>query len=217
MIDNYRHKGLRQKLVQELSRKGITDQRVLSAIGKVPRHFFLDKAFDTWAYKDMAFPIDADQTISQPHTVAWQTQLLDLAPRDKVLEIGTGSGYQAAVLHEMGVKVYSIERQRTLFDKTSTLLQQMGYGGVRTLYGDGFAGAPRFAPFDKIIITAAAPFFPTLLYDQLRIGGQMVIPMGNHESNQQMKRITKRPDGSNHVEVLGECAFVPMLGGVNVA
>lgn len=217
MTDNYRHKGLRQKLVQELSRKGITDQRVLAAIGRIPRHYFLDKAFDTWAYKDMAFPIDADQTISQPYTVAWQTQLLELGRRDKVLEIGTGSGYQAAVLQEMGAKVYSIERQKRLFDKTSVLLERMGYGAIRTLYGDGFAGAPRFAPFDKIIITAAAPYFPQVLFDQLKVGGYMIIPVGAEGTTQQMKRITKLPTGAAHEEIVGSCAFVPMLRGTNVA
>lgn len=214
LVDNYRHKGLRQKLVLELKSKGITDQNVLNAIGHVPRHFFLDRAFDTWAYKDLAFPIDADQTISQPYTVALQSQLLELKPRDKVLEIGTGSGYQATVLHTIGAKVYSIERQRKLFDKTSKILERMGFGGIRTLFGDGFAGAARFAPFDKIIITAAAPFFPEELFRQLKIGGYMVIPVGEGDV-QQMMRITKLSATEKKEELFGDCAFVPMLAGIN--
>ncbi len=215
MIDNYRHRGLRQKLVAELKKKGIRDQRVLAAIGSIPRHFFLDKAFDTWAYKDMAFPIDAGQTISQPYTVAFQTELLELQPRDKVLEIGTGSGYQATVLSQMGCKVYSIERQKTLFEKTSQKLIQMGYGRIRTLYGDGFAGAPRFAPYDKILITAAAPFFPSKLFAQLKVGGYLVIPEGEGEV-QQMKRITKLSETQKKEEHFGSFSFVPMLSGTSV-
>lgn len=198
----------------ELRSKGIRDTNVLNAIGQIPRHYFLDKAFDTWAYKDLAFPIDADQTISQPYTVALQTQLLELKPRDKVLEIGTGSGYQATVLHTIGAKVYSIERQRKLFDKTSKVLVNMGFGGIRTLFGDGFIGAPRFAQFDKIIITAAAPFFPEELFRQLKVGGYMVIPVGEGEV-QKMMRITKLSDDQKKEELFGDCAFVPMLSGVN--
>lgn len=200
--------------MMELRSKGIRDTNVLSAIGQIPRHYFLDKAFDTWAYKDLAFPIDADQTISQPYTVALQTQLLELKPRDKVLEIGTGSGYQATVLHTIGAKVYSIERQRKLFDKTSKVLVKMGFGGIRTLFGDGFVGAPRFAQFDKIIITAAAPFFPEELFRQLKVGGYMVIPVGEGEV-QKMMRITKLSDNQKKEELFGDCAFVPMLSGVN--
>ncbi len=216
MIDNYRHKGLRQKLVRELQQKGIRATKVLSAINDIPRHYFLDKAFDTWAYKDLAFPIDSGQTISQPYTVAFQTQLLEVRNREKILEIGTGSGYQAAVLHHMGAKVYSIERQKQLFDKTSAFLNRIGYGRIRTLYGDGFAGAPRFAPFDKILITAAAPFFPQVLFDQLKVGGYMVIPEGAGEV-QRMKRITKSLDGSPQEELFGNFSFVPMLTGINAA
>lgn len=214
MTDNYRHKGLRQKLVLELRSKGITDNTVLRAISVIPRHYFLDRAFDTWAYKDLAFPIDADQTISQPYTVAFQSQLLEISPRDKVLEIGTGSGYQASVLSEMGAKVYSIERQKKLFDKTSLLLVNMGYGNIRTLYGDGFAGAPRFAFFDKIIITAAAPFFPETLFSQLKVGGYMVIPQGEGDI-QKMKRITKISESEKKEELFGDFSFVPMLAGIN--
>ena len=214
MVDDYRHKGLRQKLVMELMSKGITDTQVLRAISEIPRHFFLDKAFDNWAYKDIAFPIDADQTISQPYTVAFQTQLLEIQTRDKVLEIGTGSGYQASVLSKMGAKVYTIERQKKLFDKTSEILHRMGYGSIRTLYGDGFLGAPRFAPFDKIIITAAAPYFPETLFGQLKIGGYLVIPLGEGQV-QKMMRITKLSETQKHQEIFGTFSFVPMLSGTN--
>jgi len=216
LIDNYRHKGLRQILVAELIKKGIKDHKVLQAIGTIPRHYFLDRAFDTWAYKDIAFPIDSGQTISQPYTVAFQTQLLDIKRGDKVLEIGTGSGYQAAVLQCIGAKVYTIERQKVLFDKTSKFLTKIGFGRIRTLYGDGFAGASRFAPFDKVLITAAAPFFPEELFRQLKIGGQMVIPVGEGEV-QRMKRITKSADGTPQEELFGDFSFVPMLAGVNAA
>lgn len=216
MIDNYRHKGLRQKLVTELMKKGIKDQKVLQAIGVIPRHYFLDKAFDTWAYKDIAFPIDSGQTISQPYTVAFQTQLLDIKRGDKVLEIGTGSGYQATVLQYVGAKVYTIERQKVLFDKTSKFLVKIGFGRIRTLYGDGFAGASRFAPFDKVLITAAAPFFPEELFRQLKVGGQMVIPVGEGDV-QRMKRITKTADGTPYEELFGNFSFVPMLAGTNAA
>lgn len=214
MQDNYRHRGLRQKLIIELRSKGIKDNKVLNAIGEIPRHFFLDRAFDTWAYKDLAFPIDSGQTISQPYTVAFQTQLLNIVPGDKVLEIGTGSGYQATVLYRMGAKVYSIERQKRLFDKTSQLLPKMGFGGIRTLYGDGFVGAPRFAPYDKILITAAAPFFPQALFDQLKVGGYLVIPVGEGEV-QKMKRITKISPTEKKEELFGTFSFVPMLAGTN--
>ncbi len=216
MQDTYRHRGLRQKLVQILKSKGIRDVNVLQAIGTIPRHFFLDRAFDTWAYKDLAFPIDAGQTISQPYTVAFQTQLLKINRGDKVLEIGTGSGYQASVLYKMGAKVYTIERQKRLFDKTSEVLPRMGLGGVRTLFGDGFVGAPRFAPYDKILITAAAPFFPQALFDQLKVGGYMVIPVGEGDI-QKMKRITKVSPTQKREELFGTFSFVPMLAGTNAA
>jgi len=212
LIDNYRHRGLRQKLVNELRRKGIRDEKVLQAISIIPRHFMLDRAFSDWAYKDMAFPIDSDQTISMPYTVALQSQLLALHPRDKVLEVGTGSGYQAAVLYTMGAKVYSIERQQNLFVKTSRLLVRMGMQGIRTLYGDGYEGAPRFAPFDKIVVTAGAHIFPSQLLQQLKVGGIMVIPEGD-EKGQTMMRYTKTAEGSCKKENYGPCAFVPMLGG----
>jgi protein-L-isoaspartate(D-aspartate) O-methyltransferase len=213
LIDTYRHKGLREKLVNELIRKGISDQNVLLAIGKIPRHFMLDRAFDTWAYKDQAFPIDANQTISQPYTVALQSQLLEIKKLDKVLEVGTGSGYQAAVLSELGAKVYTIERQAKLFDKTAALLLKMGYGAIRTLKGDGYEGADRFAPFDKIIVTAGAAQFPHKLLDQLKIGGIMVIPSG-YEGEQQMMRYIKTAEKDFRKENHGPCSFVPMLKGI---
>lgn len=212
--DNYRQRGLRKQLVLELSQKGIQNKQVLEAIMAVPRHLFLDKAFEEWAYKDNAFPIDCDQTISQPYTVAFQTSLLDLQPKDKVLEIGTGSGYQACVLLEMGVKVYTIERHKTLYDKTEKLLTKIGYKSIRTFFGDGYLGLPRFAPFDKILITAAVPEIPTTLIDQLKPGGILVIPLDDHKQSQTMMRIYKLQDGSLKKESFGQFRFVPMLQGV---
>jgi len=213
-IDNYRQKGLRKKLVEELRHKGIHDEGILDAIGTIPRHFFLDQAFDDWAYKDVAFPIDADQTISQPYTVAMQTWLLDIKPRDKVLEIGTGSGYQACVLSFLGAKVYTIERQEKLFLKTSEFLPEIGFGNIRTLFGDGYKGAPRFAPFDKILITAGAPEVPEALIDQLKIGGVLVVPFGEGEV-QEMLRIGKTSENRLVKERHGSYRFVPLLKGVN--
>ncbi|HNS30944.1 MAG TPA: rRNA adenine N-6-methyltransferase family protein, partial [Tenuifilaceae bacterium] len=166
--DSYRHKGLRAKLVEEISRKGITDERVLAAIGKVPRHLFMESGFINFSYKDSAFPIGAGQTISQPYTVAFQTQLLEVRPMDKVLEIGTGSGYQTAVLLEMGARVYTIERQRELYLKSKALLEQMGYN-PHFFYGDGYQGKPSYGPYAKILITAAAPEIPQALVDQLEV------------------------------------------------
>ena len=211
--DTYRTKGLRKKLVNILISKGIHNKAVLEAIGKVPRHSFLDPAFEEWAYKDVAFPIDADQTISQPYTVAIQTTLLDIQKGDKILEVGTGSGYQAVILAELGVKVYTIERQRRLFDQTNAQLVKMGYSMIRTLYGDGWKGAERFAPFDKIIITAAAADIPQTLLDQLKIGGIMVIPLGKEE--QKMLKITKKDKNQFTKQEYGTYRFVPMLKGVN--
>jgi len=214
LIDNYRHKGLRQQLVNTLRSKGISDEKVLHAISIIPRHFMLDEAFAEWAYKDMAFPIDADQTISMPYTVALQSQLLDVHPGDKIFEVGTGSGYQAAVLHHLGAKVYTIERQKVLFEKTAPLLDRMGLQRIRTLYGDGYKGSPRFAPFDKIIVTAGAAKFPQTLMEQLKIGGIMVIPEGVH-GRQTLMRYTKVSQSSIKKENFGPCAFVPMLSGTN--
>ena len=211
-VDTYRHKGLRAQLVRDLSKKGITDEAVLNAIMAVPRHLFLDNAFDEWAYKDNAFPIDCEQTISQPYTVAFQTSLLEVKPKDKILEIGLGSGYQACVLYEMGAKVYSIERHKHLHDQTAARLRKIGYPNIRTFYGDGFKGLPRFAPFDKILITAAAPEIPDELIVQLKTGGIMVIPL-NEGDLQKMMKITKGEDGKMKKESFGSFRFVPMLKG----
>lgn len=207
--DNYKHKGLRKKLIEELESKGIDNQFVLEAIDRVPRHLFMDNAFVNFAYKDQAFPIGADQTISQPYTVAFQTQLLNLKPALKVLEIGTGSGYQSCVLMEMGVKVYSIERHRSLHQKSKQQLNDLGYF-PKLFFGDGYKGLPTFAPFDRIIITAAAPYVPEELKNQLSIGGMIVIPLGEGEK-QNMQRITKINENEFSVETFGDFSFVPML------
>jgi protein-L-isoaspartate(D-aspartate) O-methyltransferase len=212
--DTYRHKGLRKVLVEMLrensfNREPVTDEAVLAAIGKIPRHFFLDPAFVEFAYLDKAFQIGCGQTISQPYTVAFQSQLLEIKPRDKVLEIGTGSGYQACVLSELGAKVFTIERQRELFDKTSVLLPKMGYE-PKMFYGDGYKGLPKLAPFHKIIVTCGAPFIPDDLVEQLKPGGMMVIPVGGAEY-QKMLRLIKKQDGFCVVEDHGDFVFVPML------
>lgn len=210
--DSYRHKGLRKKLVQGIQAKGITDERVLDAILEVPRHFFLDSAFDEVAYEDRAFPIGEGQTISQPYTVAYQSQLLELKPFMKVLEIGTGSAYQAVVLAEMGAQVYSIERQKKLFEANKQFPLLKKYTGIKLFYGDGFEGLPTFAPFDRVLITAAAPAIPPKLIQQLKPGGMMVIPLGAGEV-QQMLRITKLENGALQEEVFDHFSFVPMLWG----
>lgn len=211
--DTYRHKGLRKKLVDLLRTKGITDENVLRAVNQVPRHFFLDTAFDEIAYEDRAFPIGEGQTISQPYTVAYQTQLLELKPYEKVLEIGTGSAYQACVLAEMQVQVFTIERQKKLFDSNKTQFPFLkSYPNIKFFYGDGFEGLPTFAPFDKIIITAAAPFIPPKLIAQLKTGGKMVIPV-DEGALQRMKRLTKQEDGSYTEELYDQFSFVPMLLG----
>ena len=212
--DNYRHKGLRKKLVDTVREKGITDERVLTAIMNIPRHYFLDSAFDKLAYEDKAFPIAEDQTISQPYTVAYQTQLLDLKPFEKVLEIGTGSGYQAMVLAELGVQVYTIERQRKLFDQHKNFILRNKYPNIKYFFGDGYEGLPTYAPFDKIIVTAAAEFIPPKLVEQLKTNGKMVIPVGG-PGVQQMLRLTKKPDGSYEEQVFANFSFVPMLQGRN--
>ena len=210
MIDSYRHKGLRKKLAKEVAKKGIKNQAVLNAIETIPRHLFIpDNALHKYAYEDKPFPIGSGQTISQPYTVAYQTELLALKPRDKVLEIGTGSGYQTAVLLEVGAKVFSIERQKALFDKTKILLPQLGYN-TKLFYGDGYKGLPEYAPFDKIIVTAGAPFIPEDLLAQLKIGGIMVIPVGDG-GDQVMKKITKKAANEYETEDLGLFRFVPLL------
>jgi len=210
--DSYRHKGLRKKLVQAVQAKGISDDRVLDAILAVPRHFFLDSAFDEVAYEDRAFPIGEGQTISQPYTVAYQSQLLELKPFLKVLEIGTGSAYQAVVLAEMGVQVYTIERQKKLFDSNKQFDLLKKYPTIKFFYGDGFEGLPTYAPFDRVLITAAAPEIPAKLVDQLKTGGMMVIPLGAGDV-QQMLRLTKLDNGAIKEEVFDNFSFVPMLGG----
>ncbi len=210
--DTYRHKGLRKKLIEVLREKGITDEKVLSAINRIPRHFFLDSAFDEIAYEDRAFPISEGQTISQPYTVAYQTQLLQVKPNEKILEIGTGSVYQASVLSELGAKVFTIERQKGLFEKTRHFILKAQYPNLKFFYGDGFEGLPTFGPFDKVIITAAAPFIPPKLIQQLKTGGLMVIPVDEGQC-QRMLRLTKKDDGTFTEEAFENFSFVPMLTG----
>ena len=209
--DNYRHKGLRKQLVDTLRTKGINNETVLAAINEVPRHVFLDSSFVELAYQDQAFPIGSGQTISQPHTVAFQTQLLQVEKGMKVLEIGTGSGYQACVLAAMGAKVFSIERQRNLYFKTKKILEQLPFR-VKTFLGDGFEGLPTYAPFDRVIITAGAPDIPEALIAQMKANAIMVIPMDNPNGDgQTMLRITKLEDGTLKKEEFGGFKFVPML------
>jgi protein-L-isoaspartate(D-aspartate) O-methyltransferase len=211
--DNYRHKGKRQQLVKTVKKKGITDKAVLDAIGKIPRHLFMDSSFEDHAYQDKAFPIAADQTISQPYTVAFQTEKLEIEKGDKVLEIGTGSGYQTAVLCELGAKVYSIERQRELYKKTKTFLSKIGYRPKHLSFGDGYKGMPDYAPFDKIIVTAGAPFVPNDLLGQLKVGGKMVIPVGDDVQTMTLF-IRKSPKEFDKTE-FGQFRFVPLLGDKN--
>lgn len=211
--DNYRHKGMRKILVEELKNKGISDENVLNAINTVPRHVFLDSSFLNFAYQDKAFPIGSGQTISQPFTVAFQSSLLEIKKNMKVLEIGTGSGYQACVLAEMGAKVFSIERQRKLYTKTKAFLAEFPYR-IKMFLGDGNKGLPTYGPFDRIIITAAAPEIPQTLVDQLKVGGMMVIPLCENEEHQTMLRLTKQEDGTLKREEFGDFRFVPMLKGV---
>ena len=209
--DTYRHKGLRRKLVEIVQGKGIQDERVLQAIGSVPRHFFLDSAFDEKAYEDKAFPILENQTISQPYTVAYQSQLLDLRPFAKVLEIGTGSAYQAVILAELGVQVFTIERQKKLFEANKQFPLLKKYHSLKMFYGDGYEGLPTYGPFDRILITAAATTLPPKLVAQLKPGGKLVIPLGKQEDVQTMMRYTKNPDGTLSEETFEQFQFVPML------
>lgn len=206
--DTFRHKGLRRQLVSLLREKGIEDNDVLKAIETVPRHLFLNSSFIEHAYEDKAFPIGAGQTISRPHTVAFQTELLELKRGDKVLEIGTGSGYQTSILLEMGAKLYTVERQKELFDKTKIFLPSIGYT-TKFFYGDGYKGIPAFAPYDKIIITAGAPSIPDALLNQLKVGGRMVIPIG--DKVQIMTLIEKIADKKFEKTEFGEFKFVPLL------
>lgn len=208
--DGYREKGLRQQLVNEIIKKGIKDQRIIDAIGTIPRHYFMDSAFVNFAYVDKAFPIGSGQTISQPYTVAFQTELLEIKKGDKVLEIGTGSGYQTAVLLELGAKVFTIERQRELFLKVQRFLPQLGYN-PQFFYGDGYLGKPTYGPYDKILITAGAPEIPQALIEQLKVGGFMVIPLG--EKDQTMLRLIKKAPDNILQETHGSFSFVPLLKG----
>lgn len=209
-IDNYREQGARKRLVELLRKKGIEDERVLTAIGKVPRHYFFDETFWNQAYKDIAFPIGAGQTISQPYTVAYQTELLHIKKGDKVLEIGTGCGYQTCVLMEVGAKVFTIERQEKLYQRTIQVLPYMGYQ-PKFFLGDGSIGVASDAPYDKIIVTAGAPTVPDLLLKQLNIGGILVIPVGDEKSQ---KMVTVLKTGENNYEkiVLDTFRFVPLVG-----
>ena len=213
--DTFRHKGLRQKLVTELKTKGITNTAVLDAINNIPRHFFLDSAFDNIAYEDRAFPIGANQTISQPYTVAYQTQLLQVKKGDRVLEVGTGSVYQATVLAYLGARIFTIERQKQLFDINKSFVFKNQYPNLKFFYGDGFAGLPTYAPFDKVIITCGAPFVPPKLIEQMKVGGIMIIPVDEGET-QRMIKIVKQEDGTYSEEKLDLFSFVPMLEGKNV-
>ena len=209
MKDTFRHKGLRQQLVNTLIDKGIKNQAVLDAIGSIPRHLFIDSGFLEHAYQDKAFPIAASQTISQPYTVAFQSELLEVKPNDKILEIGTGSGYQTAVLCVLGAHVYSIERQLELFKKTSQFLPKIGYVAKRLIFGDGYKGLKEEAPFDRIIVTAGAPFVPKPLLSQLKVGGRLVIPVGNE--NQIMTLYIRKGPKEFEKHELGNFKFVPLL------
>lgn len=210
MEDTYKHKGLRKQLVKEIIKKGIKDEGVISAIGKIPRHYFFDKIFENHAYEDKAFPIDAGQTISQPFTVAFQSEKLTVKPGDKILEIGTGSGYQSCVLLELGAKVYTIEYQKKLYQKAIRFLPAIGYQ-PHVYHGDGSKGMPRFAPYDGIIVTAGAPSVPKELVQQLKIGGKLVIPVGD-EKMQSMLVITKVTENKVKKEEFDYFSFVPLRG-----
>lgn len=211
--DTSKHQGLRNQLAKQLEEKGITDKNVLDAIKKIPRHLFLNSSFEDFAYQDKAFPIGAGQTISQPYTVAFQSQLLEVEKEHKILEIGTGSGYQTAVLCTMGAKVFSVERQNELFKTTSLLLPKLGIRPKHLSFGDGYKGLPNYAPFDSIIVTAGAPFIPQPLMAQLKIGGRLVIPLG--EDNQIMTMLIRKNETQFEKHEFGEFRFVPLLEDKN--
>ncbi len=212
--DTYQYQGLRKKLVKELKHKGIKSASVLQAFEKIPRHFFFEKAFAEWAYQDKAFPIGKGQTISQPFTVAFQTELLDIKKRESVMEIGTGSGFQAAVLATLGARVYTIERHETLHITAKQRLKKMGYAGIRFYFKDGYKGLPEFAPFDKILVTAAAPIVPQALKTQLKTGGKLIIPVGD-EKGQKMLLITRLDQQHFEEKEVGDFKFVPFLKGIS--
>ncbi len=210
--DNYRHKGMRRLLIDELRSDGITDESILTAMASLPRHFFLDKAFEEWAYRNKPFPIGNKQTISQPYTVAVQTSLLEVQPREKILEVGTGSGYQAAILALLGARVFTIERQELLYNRAKELLKELNFRNIRCFLKDGYKGLPEFAPFDKILVTAGAKEIPAALKEQLKIGGLLVIPVG--QNGQQMLRLTRISESQFETEDFGRFRFVPLLEGI---
>lgn len=213
MKDTFKHKGKRQQLAAIVEAKGVKDKKVLAAINKIPRHLFMDSSFEDHAYQDKAFPIAADQTISQPYTVGFQTELLEIKKGDTVLEIGTGSGYQTAVLCELGAKVYSIERQRELYKKTKSFLSKIGYRPKYLSFGDGYKGLEEYAPYDKIIVTAGAPFVPNPLLAQLKVGGRLVIPVG--ENVQVMTLFIRKSAKEFEKKEFGDFRFVPLLEDKN--
>lgn len=213
MADTVQHQQRRQALVADVRKKGIDDESVLAALERLPRHFFMSPAQDEIAYVDKAFPIGEGQTISQPYTVAYQTELLQPRPHHKVLEVGTGSGYQAAVLAEMGADVFTIERQRKLFERNRDFGFLHSYRNIHFFYGDGYDGLPHYAPFDKVLLTAASSEVPPRLMTQLRTGGQMVLPYGESGGPQRMMRLTKKADGRWAEEWFDMFSFVPMLKG----
>lgn len=213
-MDNFRHKGLRKKLIEEVRKKGIRNEDVLDAMSRVPRHLFMDSSFINFSYTDKAFPISSGQTISQPYTVAFQTELLEVQRHQKVLEVGTGSGYQTAVLLELGARVYTIERQRQLFLEAQKTLSPLNYKPIY-FYGDGYEGVPSYAPFDRILVTAAAPEIPQKLLDQLAIGGILVIPEGD-SAGQKMIRIQRVAEKDYQKSEHGHFSFVPLLRGKNI-
>ena len=212
--DTYRHKGMRRRLLDTLREKGITDERVLLALDRVPRHFFVEKAFEELAYEDKALPIEEQQTISQPFTVAYQTQLLGVQPREKILEIGTGSGFQSCVLAVLGARVYTIERQEFLYKTATQMFERLDLRHIRSYFKDGYIGLGEFAPFDKILVTAAATEIPQPLLDQLAIGGKLVIPVGD-ERGQKMLRVSRPTAEIYETEIFDNFRFVPLLRGKN--